>query len=192
MSSVTNYVIPVLISMIMIMGLVKDVNVFDTFIEGAKEGFQTSIKILPALVALMAAVATFKASGALDILTHAISPVTNFIHVPEEVLPLALLRPISGSGSLAMRKRFFLSTDRDSFIGRVASVIQGSTETSFYTIAVYYGATGIKNTRHTDFFLRCRRSGQLDYELHRSAVGIRKLIRYLIKRGEFDIIIIIW
>lgn len=71
-----------------------------SFIEGAKEGFQTSIKILPALVALMAAVATFKASGALDILTHAISPVTNFIHVPEEVLPLALLRPISGSGSL--------------------------------------------------------------------------------------------
>ena len=117
MSSVTNYVIPVLISMIMIMGLVKDVNVFDTFIEGAKEGFQTSIKILPALVALMAAVATFKASGALDILTHAISPVTNFIHVPEEVLPLALLRPISGSGSLAMLETILSQHVPDSFIG---------------------------------------------------------------------------
>ena len=151
MSSVTNYVIPVLISMIMIMGLVKDVNVFDTFIEGAKEGFQTSIKIQPALVALMAAVATFKASGALDILTHAISPVTNFIHVPEEVLPLALLRPISGSGSLAMLETILSQHGPDSFIGRVASVIQGSTETTFYTIAVYYGAIGIKNTRHTVF-----------------------------------------
>ncbi len=149
--SITNFIIPLLLSGIMIYGLVKQVNVFDTFIEGAKEGFHTSVKILPALVALMIAVSMFKASGALDIVTYSISPVTNFLQIPKEVLPLALLRPVSGSGALAMLETILAQYGPDSLIGRVASVLQGSTETTFYTIAVYYGAVGIKNTRHTVF-----------------------------------------
>ncbi len=147
--SITNFIIPLLLSGVMIYGLIKRVNVFDTFIEGAKEGFQTSVKILPALVALMIAVTMFKASGALDILTYSISPVTDFLRIPEEVLPLALLRPVSGSGALAMLETILAQHGPDSLVGRVASVLQGSTETTFYTIAVYYGAVSIKNTRHT-------------------------------------------
>lgn len=145
----TSFVIPVLISAVMIYGLVKQVNVFDTFVSGAKEGFQTSIKILPALVALMLAVSMLKASGALDIFTYSLRPLTSFLKVPEEILPLALLRPVSGSGALAMLETILSQHGPDSFVGRAASVLQGSTETTFYTIAVYYGAVNIKNTRHT-------------------------------------------
>lgn len=151
MITVTSYLVPVLIAAILICGLVKKVNVFDTFIQGAKEGLQTAIGILPALVALMVAVTMFRASGALDILTHSLGPLTEQIGLPEEALPLALLRPISGSGSLAMLETILAQYGPDSLIGRIACVLQGSTETTFYTIAVYYGAIGIKNTRHTVF-----------------------------------------
>ena len=149
--NVTSLVIPGVIAAVMIIGLCKKVNVFDTFISGAKEGMRTAINILPALVALMVAVTMFKASGALDILTYSFRPLTDRAGIPKEVLPLALLRPISGSGALAMLETILSDYGPDSFIGRVASVLQGSTETTFYTIAVYYGAVGIKNTRHTVF-----------------------------------------
>ncbi len=147
----TQYAIPFVIGGIVVFGLIKRVNVFDFFIQGAKEGLNTAINILPALVALMVAVTMLRASGGLDLLVYAFRPLTDRIGLPSEALPLALLRPISGSGSLAMLENILAQYGPDSLIGRVACVLQGSTETTFYTIAVYYGAVGVKNTRHTVF-----------------------------------------
>ena len=145
----TSYIIPIIIGAILIFGLINGVDVFNEFIEGAKENLKTGVQILPALIALMTAVGMFKASGALDILTYALSPVTTFLGFPSECVPLAMIRPISGSGALAVYESILNSNHPDSFVGRVASVMLGSTETTFYTIAVYYSVTKIKKTRHT-------------------------------------------
>ena len=110
------------------------------FISGAKEGFGTATSVLPALISLMTAIGMFKASGALDMLTAAIRPLAQMVHIPPEVVPLAIVRPISGSGALAVFQDILKSYGPDSLIGQVASVMQGSTETTFYTIAVYYGS----------------------------------------------------
>lgn len=149
MPNMTDLLVPLIICLILVFGLIRGVKVFDVFIKGAKEGVLTAVKILPALIAILTAVGMFKASGALDILTHAFAPVTDFAKIPKEVLPLALLRPISGSGALAMLSDILTNFGPDSYIGRVASVMQGSTETTFYTIAVYYGAVGVTKTRYT-------------------------------------------
>jgi len=129
--------------------LYRNVDIFGSFLDGAKEGLMTSLRIMPALVALMTAVGMFKASGALDVLTHFLSPLASVLHLPREVIPLAILRPISGSGAMAIFQDILKSHGADTLIGRVASVMQGSTETTFYTIAVYYGATKVSKTRHT-------------------------------------------
>lgn len=147
--SLDNMIVPVVICGIIIYGLVKKVDIFGVFIEGAGEGFRTAISILPALVALMTCVGMFKASGALDILTFAARPFSDLLRLPGEVIPLAILRPISGSGALVIYNDIIASFGPDSYIGRVASVMEGSSETTFYTIAVYYGATKITRTRHT-------------------------------------------
>lgn len=144
-----SYIIPVLIAFILIYGLIKGVDVFDEFIEGAKEGLGTSVKILPALIALMTCVGMFKVSGGLDVITHALTPFTSFFNIPEEIVPLALLRPISGSGALVIYKDILATNGADSIISKIASVLMGSTETTFYTIAVYFGAARIHKTRHT-------------------------------------------
>lgn len=145
----SNYIVPCIIVFIFIFGLVKKVDVFDVFIDGAKEGLTTSIKILPALIILMTCVGMFKASGGLDVISYALRPIASFLHIPEEVVPLALLRPISGSGALVIFEDILHTHGPDSLIGRISSVLMGSTETTFYTIAVYYGATKIKQSRHT-------------------------------------------
>ena len=151
MNQISHYILPVVIVIIVGYGLIKRVPVFDCFLEGAKEGLTASVQILPALIALITAVGMFKASGALDIFTYALRPFANLLHLPQEVIPLAILRPISGSGALVIFQDILQQYGPDSFVGQVASVMQGSTETTFYTIAVYYGAVGIKNTRHTVF-----------------------------------------
>lgn len=143
----SDYVIPFLIALIMIIGLVKKVDVFSEFTEGAKENLKTAVSILPALVALMTAIGMFKASGALDFISAAISPMTSLLGFPNECIPLAIIRPVSGSGALAVFENILTDVSPDSFAGRVASVIIGSTETTFYTIAVYYGVTKVKKTR---------------------------------------------
>ena len=140
MRNIADCIIPLILCAIFLYGLLHGVNIFDSFLEGAKEGISTSFGILPALVALMTCIAMFNASGALDILTNALRP---------ETIPLALLRPISGSGALAIYENLLSNYGPDSFVGKVASVMQGSTETTFYTIAVYYGAVKVKKTRHT-------------------------------------------
>ena len=143
------YVLPVTILLIVVFGLARHVPVFDTFLAGAKEGLSSTISILPSLIGLMMAVSMLNASGALDMLSSFLAPVANFLGLPPQVMPLALIRPVSGSGATAILAQIFQNYGTESFIGRVASVMSGSTETTFYAIAVYYGAVGIKKTRHT-------------------------------------------
>ena len=149
MTEFGNYLIPCVIGLILVFGLVRRVPLFDTFLEGAKEGMKSTVSIAPALIGLITAVTMLKASGALDLFTAAIRPAAAFLGFPPEVMPLTLLRPVSGSGSIAILDQIFATCGPDSFAGRVASVMMGSTETTFYAIAVYFGAVGIKKTRHT-------------------------------------------
>lgn len=142
------YVVPVTVCLIIVFGLVRRVPVFDSFVAGAKEGISSTVSILPSLVGLIMAVTMLKASGALDMFSSFIAPLAECIGLPPQTMPLALLRPISGSGSTAILTQIFADYGPDSFIGRVASVMMGSTETTFYAIAVYFGAVGIKKTRH--------------------------------------------
>lgn len=142
-------VVPATVFLIIIFGFVKRVPVFETFVSGAKEGAVSCFEILPSLVGLMLAVSMLSASGALDLVSSFLRPFAQLLGLPAEVMPLAMMRPISGSGSNALLIQLFNQYGADSFIGRVASVMNGSTETTFYAIAVYFGAVGIKKTRHT-------------------------------------------
>ncbi len=143
------YAIPAIFLVILSFGMWREVKVYDVFVEGAKEGITTVLRIIPSLVGLLVAVGVFRASGALDLLIYAVSPATNAVGIPAEALPLAFLRPISGSASLALVSDIIKNYGPDSFIGRVVSTMMGSTETIFYTLAVYFGAVGIKNIRYT-------------------------------------------
>lgn len=129
--------------------LFKKVRVFDVFLNGASNGLRSAVSILPALVGLICAISMLRASGALDFLGTLLSPLLSKIGMPPDVLPLALLKPVSGSGALAMVKDIFDANGPDSFAGKVASVMLGSSETTFYTLAVYYGAVKIKDSRYT-------------------------------------------
>ncbi|MDE5860048.1 MAG: spore maturation protein [Oscillospiraceae bacterium] len=144
----SDYIIPVFIALIMAAGLMKRVDVFSEFTEGAKENLKSAFDVMPALIALMTAIGMFKASGGLYLLSEFISPFTELLGFPKECIPLAIIRPVSGSGALAVFESILSDVSPDSFAGRVASVIVGSTETTFYTVAVYYGITKIKKTRH--------------------------------------------
>ncbi|MGI6776646.1 MAG: spore maturation protein [Acetivibrionales bacterium] len=147
--TVSAYAIPAIFLLILFSGLYKEVKVYEVFVDGAKEGIQTVIRIIPSLVGLMVAIGVFRASGALDLLVYAARPLASLFSIPQEVMPLAFLRPISGSASLALVSDIIKTYGADSFIGRVTSTMMGSTETIFYTLAVYYGSVGIKNIRHT-------------------------------------------
>lgn len=142
-------VIPLIITVIIGYGLYNRVDVFSEFAEGAKENLLTCVSLLPTLIALITAVGMFRASGAEELITGLVSGFFDRIGFPAECLPLALIRPVSGSGALAVYESLLEEKGPDSFAGRVASVMLGSTETTFYTLAVYYGAVKIKNTRHT-------------------------------------------
>lgn len=143
------FAMPVFIAVFVIFGMIKKVGVYECFTEGAKDGVQSMLGIIAPLVGLMVAINMFRASGILDIISNALSGILGKIGMPAEVLPLAILRPISGSASLAVVTDIFQTAGADSAAGKIASVMMGSTETTFYTIAVYFGAVGIKNTRHT-------------------------------------------
>ena len=142
-------VIPVMILIIVSWGLYKRVDVFGEFARGAGENLKTCAELLPTLIALITAVGMFRASGAEELITGFFSGILGRIGFPAECLPLALIRPVSGSGALAVFESILKENGPDSFAGRTASVMLGSTETTFYTLAVYYGAVKIKNTRHT-------------------------------------------
>ena len=141
--------LPLIVVIIILFGIINKIDVYNLFLKGAKSGMSTSIKIIPPLVGLLTAVYVFRASGAMNLITNIISPITNLFNIPAEVVPLALLRPISGSASIAMLSEILKENGADSFIGKLASTIMGSTETIFYTLAIYYGSVGIKNARFT-------------------------------------------
>lgn len=145
----SDYAIATIFLVILTLGMYKEVKVYDVFIEGAKEGVSTVVRIIPSLVGLLVAIGVFRASGALDLLIYAISPLTELLGIPSQAVPLALLRPISGSASLALVSDIIKTNGPDSFIGRLVSTMMGSTETIFYTLAVYFGSVGIKNIKYT-------------------------------------------
>lgn len=151
MQIISIFAIPVFIFVFLMSGFVSRIDVYDSFVCGAKAGLNSTFNIIPALIGLMVAIAMFRESGCLELISKALNPVTNLIHMPSEIVPLALLRPVSGSASLAIVTDIFKNFGPDSLQGRIASIMMGSTETTIYTIAVYFGSVGIKNIRYTLF-----------------------------------------
>jgi spore maturation protein SpmA len=145
---VSTLAIPLLIIIFIGYGVIKKVKVYESFVEGAKEGFNIAVKIIPYLVAMLVAIGIFRAGGAMDWLIYILKPVTNLIGMPAEALPMALMRPLSGSGSLGVMSENLTVYGPDSFIGVLVSTFYGSTETTFYVLALYFGAVNIKSTRH--------------------------------------------
>lgn len=148
---IINYIsiiaMPLVILIIIFKALKEKVSAFDIFLKGATEGIEISLKIFPTLIGLFVAIGMFRSSGILDFITKLISPVLEYIKFPGEIVPLALLRPISGSASMAVATDIIKQNGVDSFIGILAAVIMGATETTLYTIAVYTSSVKIKNTR---------------------------------------------
>lgn len=149
LDSLGSYILPIMVVGIVVFGLIKKVKVFDCFMNGAKKGLHTVYELLPSITGLVLAVTMLKESGAMDILSSFLSPITSFFGVPDEITPMALLSPISGGGSLTLFESVLKEYGPDSFIGQVASVVMGSTDTTLYAVTVYYSAINIKNTRHT-------------------------------------------
>lgn len=148
--AIAPWILPGLMLGFLSFGLWRKVAIYETFVEGAKEGFQVAIRIIPYLVAILVAVGMFRASGALDIMVHAIGSITAPLGMPAEALPMALLRPLSGSGAYGVAASIINDPNvgPDSYTGYLVSTLQGSTETTFYVIAVYFGAVQIKRLRH--------------------------------------------
>lgn len=149
MTEIGFYVIPLAIFAIILTGIISNTKTFDVFLDGAKQGLTSTLSLAPSLIGLIVAVSMLKSSGALDIISYAVAPLSELIKIPKEVVPLCLLKPVSGSGSLAIVDNIFKNYGADSFIGKLASVICGSTETTFYTLTVYFGSVGVKNSRYT-------------------------------------------
>ena len=143
----SNLAMPIVILGIVAFGLKEKVKVFDTFLEGAKEGVEITLSLFPTLVGLFVAIGTLRSSGVLDIIINFLTPILNIIHFPSEIMPLAMLRPISGSSSIAVATDIMKKYGVDSNIGIIASTIMGSTETTLYTIAIYSSCVKIKKTR---------------------------------------------
>ena len=140
--------IPALIFFVVAVGVIKKVKVYEVFVEGAKEGFNVGVRIIPYLVAMLVAIGIFRASGAMEQLTILLSPATSLIGMPGDVVPLALIRPLSGSGALGVMAEITTNFGPDSLIGKMSAVMMGSSETTFYVLAVYFGAVSISKTRH--------------------------------------------
>ena len=143
------WMLPALVAGLILYGWSHGVRVYDSLVVGAKQGFDVALRIIPYLVAILVAVGMFRASGGIDLLVQVIGPITALIRMPAEALPMAILRPLSGSGAFGVMAEIMTTHGPDSLIGYMVSTFQGSTETTFYTLAVYFGAVGIMNTRHT-------------------------------------------
>ena len=151
MANVINYIsnaaIPVIITVIILYWLKEKKKVFDIFLDGGKEGLESVIKMFPTLIGIFLAVGALRSSGIIDLIVSVITPITNLLEIPSQIMPLALLRPISGSASMAVAVDIMQNYGVDTLTGLITSTIMGSTETTFYTIAIYTSAVGIKKTR---------------------------------------------
>jgi spore maturation protein B len=148
LDAVSAWAIPVLVAGIPLVALARRVKVYPAFVEGAKEGFETAVRVIPPLVAILVALGMLRASGAMDALTRALAPVLGPLGVPASVVPMIVVRPLSGGGALGVVGDVLRAEGPDSYAGRLVSVMQGSTETTFYVLAVYMGAVGISRYRH--------------------------------------------
>lgn len=148
LEAISLWAIPVLLVFIPLVGMIRKVKVYDVFVDGAKEGFDVAVRIIPFLVGMLVAIGMFRGSGAMDLLTNALRPLLASINFPPEVFPLAVLRTLTGSGSLAITTDLVKTFGPDSFLGRTAATMYGSSETTFYVLAVYFGAVQVKRTRH--------------------------------------------
>ena len=148
--NISPWIIPGLMVVLLSFGVARRVRIYEVFVDGARDGFQVAIRIIPYLVAILVAVGMLRASGALDVLVGAISPVTTLVGMPGEALPMALLRPLSGSGAYGILASIINdpTIGPDSYAGYLVSTLQGSTETTFYVLAVYFGAVQIRRVRH--------------------------------------------
>lgn len=144
-----NYLIPIIVIIILIYGLYKKVDIFDTFLLGVKEGLKSSINLFPTIFAMIIAINLLTRSGFILDLSNTLKPIFNKISFPVEVLSLAILRPISGSASLSMLSEILSTYGPDSFIGRLASIMQGSTDTTIYIISLYFASIGVKKIRYS-------------------------------------------
>ena len=145
----TDWILPALLALTALWGLHRQVDVYGALVRGGSKGLELLVRILPALVGLLTAVAMLRASGALELLGSLCGPLFQRLGIPPELLPLMLVRPLSGSGALAAAGDLIQTHGPDSLIGRTAAVMMGSTETTFYTTAVYFGAAGVTRSRHT-------------------------------------------
>jgi spore maturation protein B len=144
-----NFIIPLIILLILAHGYIKGVKVYDAFIEGARDGLMITFRILPYIAAMLMAVGMLRSSGGLDFLLYLLRPLTDAAGIPEEVVPLIIMKPLSGSGALGILADILKRSGADTHAGVLASIIMSSTETIFYTITVYFGSIGIKNIRYT-------------------------------------------
>ena len=145
----TDYIVPLLLLSVSLLALRRQEDAYDLLLSGAADGLKLLLSIVPALVLLLTAVSMLRASGAIELLTHLLSPAFRWIGIPPETAMLVLIRPISGSAALAVGSELMAIHGVDSVVGRTAAVMLGSTETTFYAISVYFGAAGIRKTRYT-------------------------------------------
>lgn len=148
LEAISKYAIPFVVFFIPIYALFKKVKVYEVFVSGAKEGLDVAVTIVPFLVCMLCAIGMFRVSGAMDWVVSLLRPITNLINLPGEVLPMGVMRSFSGGAAEGFLVDLFKTYGADSQIGRIASTAMGSTETTFYVLAVYFGSIGISNTRH--------------------------------------------
>lgn len=148
MITISNLLIPLLVLGIILHGILKKVNVYDEFLNGASESFGMIVKIFPCLLSMILGINIFLKSGVLNVVFEFLEPLFSYVKVPIQVLPMMIMRPISGNSTLAILNNLFIDFGPDSLIGRIASVIQGSTETTFYVITLYFGSIGIKKIKY--------------------------------------------
>ncbi|QPC46740.1 spore maturation protein [Mangrovibacillus cuniculi] len=144
MTTISMYLIPFLIAFILLYGTYKRVPTYESFVEGGKEGISIAVSIIPFLIGMLVAITVFRASGALGFFTGLLAIPLSYLGVPSDIIPLALIRPISGTAALGMMSDLTATFGPDSYIGRLAATLQGSTDTTFYVLTVYFGAVGIK------------------------------------------------
>lgn len=147
-SIISSLIIPIMVLGIIVYGIKKKVNVYDVFVDGAKEGFEMVLTLFPCLLAMLLGINIFLKSDVLSVFLNILEPFFSYLKIPLEIVPMAIMRPISGGSTLAILNNLFETHGPDSFIGRIGSVIQGSTETTFYVLTLYFGSVGIKKIKH--------------------------------------------
>jgi spore maturation protein B len=144
----SKFAIPFMIVGIVLYGMIKKVKVYESFTEGAKDGFSTAVRIIPFFVAMLVAIGVFRASGAMELLIQGLVPITKIFNIPGELVPMVIMRPLSGGGAQGLMTDLITNHGPESILGRTAAVMMGSTETTLYVLSVYFGSVSIKKQRH--------------------------------------------